>query len=102
MLYAFYLIVSRLAVFRPQLMMPGPLVPVRIDCTELLMRRAGYNDTSVVFRLKGANGLLKTEPVWSSFSPEPSTGYGWILGNANDRQVGAIVDQPREVPKPTA
>jgi hypothetical protein len=83
----------------PYVVLPGAYVPVTVDCSELLQRgKEDHHDTSIVFQLKGASGTVSTEPVWFSFYPDPSGGYGWSVGGPADRLPGMIVQQPRMIP----
>lgn len=82
----------------PYVVLPGSYVPVTCDCTELLCGKNELHDTSIVFQLKGASGVVATEPVWFSFYPHASGGYGWSVGGPGTRLPGMIVQQPRVIP----
>lgn len=82
----------------PYVVLPGTYVPVTVDCTELLQSKDERHDATIVLQLKGASGAVTTEPVWFSFYPDASGGYGWSVGGPGDRLPGMIVQQPRMIP----
>jgi hypothetical protein len=59
----------------------------------------GFQEANAVFVLRGAHGLERTQPIWFYVSPDPTEGYNWTTGRLADRLPGAIVPQPRSVPK---
>jgi hypothetical protein len=80
----------------PYVVRPDDFVVANVDCAEWL--NASFREANIVFQLKGAAGILTTEPVWFYFYPEPAVGYGWRVGRLADRQPGVIVSQPRIIP----
>jgi hypothetical protein len=56
-------------------------------------------EANAVFVLRGQYGLEYTEPVWFYVSHDPTRGYDWKVGRLADRLEGAIVTQPRLIPK---
>lgn len=81
----------------PSLVAPGTFMQAEVDCSEFVTSTA--QEASVVFRLKGPAGTVITEPVWFYFYAEAGAPYGWRPGRLADRQPGAIMPEPRLVPK---
>jgi hypothetical protein len=80
----------------PPVLLPGTFISETYDCTEFLTDR--FREANIVFVLRGAHGLVPTEPVWFYIFRE-GAGYGWRRGRLADRQPGTIVLQPRSIPE---
>jgi hypothetical protein len=81
----------------PPVLLPGTFVTTTYDCEGLITD--GFQEANAVFVLRGAHGLECTEPVWFYVSPDPTQGYDWTRGRLADRLPGAMVPQPRSIPK---
>lgn len=81
----------------PMVLTPGSWIVIDFDPLKLLGMFGEPNrfkEASCVMHLKGAKGIVVTEPVWFY------VGYGnqradWTKGRLADRQEGAIVPQPK-------
>jgi hypothetical protein len=81
----------------PPVLFPGKFATMPYDCKYLLTD--GFQEANAVFVLRGPHGLERTQPVWFYVSPDPTRGYDWTIGRLADRLEGAIVPQPRSIPK---
>jgi len=82
----------------PPVLLPGTFISTTYyECKDLLTD--GFQEANAVFVLRGPHGLEPTEPVWFYVSPDPTQGYDWTIGRLADRLPGAIVPQPRSIPK---
>lgn len=81
----------------PPVLLPGTFISTTYDCEGLLTD--GFQEANAVFVLRGPHGLENTQPVWFYVSPDPTLGYNWTIGRLADRLPGAIVPQPRSIPK---
>jgi len=81
----------------PPVLLPGTFISTTYDCEGLLTD--GFQEANAVFVLRGSHGLERTQPVWFYVSPDPTRGYDWTRGRLADRLEGAIVPQPRSIPK---
>jgi hypothetical protein len=81
----------------PPVLLPGTFISTTYDCAGLLTD--GFQEANAVFVLRGPHGLEHTQPVWFYVSPDPTQGYDWTIGRLADRLPGAIVPQPRSIPK---
>lgn len=81
----------------PPVLLPGTFITTTYDCKDLLTD--GLQEANAVLVLRGPHGLEHTQPVWFYVSPDPTQGYAWTIGRLADRLPGAIVPQPRSIPK---
>ena len=81
----------------PPVLLPGTFISTTYDCEGLLTD--GFQEANAVFVLRGPHGLEHTQPVWFYVTPDPTQGYDWTIGRLADRLPGAIVLQPRSIPK---
>jgi hypothetical protein len=81
----------------PPVLLPGTFISTTYDCEGLLTD--GFQEANAVFVLRGPHGLEHTQPVWFYVTPDPTQGYDWTMGRLADRLPGAIVLQPRSIPK---
>lgn len=81
----------------PPVLLPGTFMSTTYDCEGLLTD--SLQEAKAVFVLRGQHGLEHTDPVWFYVSRDPSQGYDWTVGRLADRLPGAIVPQPRLIPK---
>lgn len=81
----------------PPVLLPGTFISTTYDCEGLL--KDGLQEANAVFVLRGPHGLEHTQPVWFYVTPDPTQGYDWTIGQLADRLPGAIVPQPRSIPK---
>lgn len=81
----------------PHVVLPGTYVPVPIDCSELPTReKKKLYYATITLELKGAAGIVSTEPVWFRFYPNlTESGYGWNVGGPETALPGVISQQPR-------
>jgi hypothetical protein len=81
----------------PPVLLPGTFMSTTYDCEGLLTD--SFQEAKAVFVLRGQHGLEYTDPVWFYVSPDLTRGYDWTVGRLADRLPGAIVRQPRLIPK---
>jgi len=81
----------------PPVLLPGTFISTTYDCEGLLTD--GFQEANAVFVLRGPHGLEHTQPVWFYVTPDRTQGYDWRIGRLADRLPGAIVLQPRSIPK---
>ena len=81
----------------PPVLLPGTVMSTTYDCEGLLTD--SLQEAKAVFVLRGQHGLEHTDPVWFYVSRDPTGGYDWTVGRLADRLPGAIVPQPRSIPK---
>jgi hypothetical protein len=81
----------------PPVLLPGTFMSTAYDCEGLVTE--SLQEAKAVFVLRGQHGLEYTDPVWFYVSSDPTQGYDWTVGRLADRLPGAIVSQPRLIPK---
>lgn len=81
----------------PPVLLPGTFMSTSYDCEGLLT--GSFQEAKAEFVLRGQHGLERTDPVWFYVSGDPTGGYDWTVGRLADRLPGAIVPQPRVIPK---
>jgi hypothetical protein len=81
----------------PPVLLPGTFISTTYNCEGLLTD--SLQEANAVFVLRGQHGLEHTDPVWFYVSSDPSHEYDWRVGRLADRLEGAIVPQPRVIPK---
>jgi hypothetical protein len=88
----------------PQIVTPGTWVTIDFEPRHMLSERGEsteFVEAYGVLVLKGATDTVTTEPQWFYVSyGSPTYRFPWEVGRVAERLPGAIVKEPRLLPKP--